>query len=318
VSSDGAITLYRDPRAIQSKTREGKRCLDGDGKPQAGGADLVQRDAAKRLRQASRASDFTFDPGHAGFIGAHVGTRDVVSQVAHGDGEGADQILFLTRRHPGIGNDHRFSAAMRQACGGVFQRHRPHQTNTFLQSNIRGHADAANRWPARHVVDDDNRFQPDGWCVEVHDSGRPQCIGEAKSVFHCRSSMSGGFRKRGERRDRRARSLNCADGRGSSPGCRCAGSILPGFPRRQGIETAGRYQHRTAMRSVAPLRLACWSHMIRTESPTYPRCQRSPLRPDRSLRCGPYDRCAPRTGTRRQPLDPSNPPQNHTPEVAGS
>ena len=124
------------------------RDVDRRDKAEAGGADLVERDAADLARQADGAAGLVLDPAHRQLVGAHVGAGDVVDEVGDRGGKGADQPLLVRGRHLGIGVDHRLAAAMRQARGGVLERHGAREPKGLLGAHVRRHADAADR-PAR-------------------------------------------------------------------------------------------------------------------------------------------------------------------------
>ncbi len=113
-------TLHRHARAGKFEIEVRQRGLDGYDQAEAGGAKFIQRNATQFARQPDGAADLVFDAGHGELIGAHVGTEDVILDIAERTGEGADAYLFVSRRHRRVGAQHGFAAAMRQAGRRIF------------------------------------------------------------------------------------------------------------------------------------------------------------------------------------------------------
>ncbi len=128
---NGAEALDGDARAFQLEPDEAARHVDAGRHAEAGGADLVERNAADRGRQSDRASGFVAHPSHAELVGSHVGAGDVVGEVADGIGKGAHDPLLVGGRHVRIADDDRLAAAVRQAGGGVLPGHRARQTGSI-------------------------------------------------------------------------------------------------------------------------------------------------------------------------------------------
>src|SRR5262245_34522473 len=150
--SDRAKTLYDNPRTPQVEVTKLPGYIQADTQAEPGGADLIERNPSDFWRQAHGAVDLILDPRHAAFVGAHVRTRDIFSDVLDGAGKRADQLFLLRHRHFGIADDHRFSTAMRQSCCRIFQSHRPRQPKGFFGADIGGHADPADGWPTSDIV----------------------------------------------------------------------------------------------------------------------------------------------------------------------
>ncbi len=206
VLADGTEALDRHPGALEIHPYLGPRHVDRRGEAEAGGADLVQRDAAELPRQAHRAADLVVDPAHRSLVGAHVGARNVVDEVGDRRREGADQLLLLPRVHLRVTVDHRFAAAMAEAGGGVLEGHRAGEAERLLGADVGRHADAADGRAAGDVVHRHHGPETDARAMDMQDLVRPQLVGEAKYVIHrtllvlaycgrSRSSMTA-FRKR--------------------------------------------------------------------------------------------------------------------------
>jgi len=82
-----------------------RRHLRGMAEAEAGGAELVERDAAELARQADRAADLVVHPGHARLVGAEVGAEDVVGGAAQCRREGTDQPLVSLAGNQPTGRD---------------------------------------------------------------------------------------------------------------------------------------------------------------------------------------------------------------------
>ena len=166
------------------------RHVDAGREPEAGRADLVERNAADGAGQTDGAAGLVLDPAHAELVRSHVGPGNVVGDIADGVGEGADELLLSLGRHARIAEDHRLAAAVRQAGGGVLPGHRAREPEAFLDRDIGRHAHAADRRTAGGVVDDDDRLQADAGPVNMDDPGRAELVGKSKHVFHWLSSGS--------------------------------------------------------------------------------------------------------------------------------
>ena len=160
------------------------RNIDGSNEAKPGSADLVERDTADLARQSDGTADLVLDPTHRQLIRTHVGSRDVIEEIADRRGERPDQALLVAQRHFGVGKDHRFTAAMRQAGCGILEGHRPCQSKGFLGADVGRHSHAADRRSAGDVVDRDDRLEPDGWTLNVDKLERSELVGEAKRFLH--------------------------------------------------------------------------------------------------------------------------------------
>ena len=178
--TDRAEALDDDPCPRQRQPDMLPRDIDRDRKAKAGSADLVEWDAADLSRQPDSTARLVLDPSHRQLVGSHIGPRDVIREIADRRGEGADQALLVLERHLGIGEDHRFAAAVRQSGNGILEGHRPRQPEGFLGADIGRHAHAADRRPAGDVVDRDDRLETDGGPVNVDELQAAQLIGQAK------------------------------------------------------------------------------------------------------------------------------------------
>jgi hypothetical protein len=187
VPSHRPEALHRHPRPLELDGAEALRDLPADRQPEAGGADLVQRDPPHLGGQADGAADLVLNPGHAPLVGAHVGARDVVGDLPETAGEGADQPLLLPGGHPRIAEDHGLAATVGEAGGRVLQRHGARKTECLFQAHVGGHAHPADRRPGRDVVDHQDRPEREGRLVQVDDLLRSQVVGETERVFHLRA-----------------------------------------------------------------------------------------------------------------------------------
>ncbi|MBS1138515.1 MAG: hypothetical protein H6R11_2469 [Proteobacteria bacterium] len=175
------------PRESAAATREvavAHRHLGGMEQPPAGGADLVQRNAAQRRRQAHRAADLVLDPGHAGLVRAHVRAEDVVLLVSQGVGEGTDQTFLAFARHARIAVEHRLAAAVGQAGRRVLQRHGAGEAEAFDGADIGRHAQAADGGAAGDVVHHQHGLQAEGRLMDMDDLGGTELVGVTEYVFH--------------------------------------------------------------------------------------------------------------------------------------
>jgi hypothetical protein len=168
VLADRAKALDRDPRALQRYPEMLPRHVDRAGETKAGGADLIERDAADLARQSDRAAGLVFDPSHCRLVGSHIRPRDIFVEIGDRGGEGSDQPRLLAQRHLGVCKDHRFAAAMRQTGGSALEGHCPRQPEGFLGADIGGHAHAADRRSASDIVDRDYRSETDRRPVDLY------------------------------------------------------------------------------------------------------------------------------------------------------
>jgi hypothetical protein len=166
------------------------RHVDRTSQPEAGRADLVERNAADLAWQPDRAARLVLDPSHRQLVGPHIRPRDVIREIADRRGESADQPLLVGERHLGIREDHRFAAAVRQPGRSILEGHRPCQPEGFLGADVWGHPHAADRRPAGDVVDRDDRLQTDGGPVNVDELEGSQLVGQAKRFLGSRATRS--------------------------------------------------------------------------------------------------------------------------------
>jgi len=71
------------------------RNIDGSNEAKPGSADLVERDTADLARQSDGTADLVLDPTHRQLIRTHVGSRDVIDEIA----DRPDQALLVAQRH---------------------------------------------------------------------------------------------------------------------------------------------------------------------------------------------------------------------------
>ena len=75
------------------------RNIDGSNEAKPGSADLVERDTADLARQSDGTADLVLDPTPRQLIRTHVGSRDVIDEIADRRGECPDQALLVAQRH---------------------------------------------------------------------------------------------------------------------------------------------------------------------------------------------------------------------------
>ena len=108
-----AIALNNDAGAFQIEIAEMARRIDADFEPKAGGADLIQGDAAEFSRQPHYPVNFIFNPGHALLICAHVRGEDIGLLVPQGAGQGPEQPLADMLKQA-YGNDDKTLQTLRE------------------------------------------------------------------------------------------------------------------------------------------------------------------------------------------------------------
>ncbi len=160
VMADGAEALHRDPRALQSQRPR----LPPPPRPRRRGRSRWRRSrraecrrsrAAGRRRGRSRRAPRPCSARRCPCRGRGCSRAD-----RRWRGEGAHQRApCRVGRHRRVGEDHRLAAAVRQAGGGVLQRHRAGESEALLERHVRRHAHAADRGAAGHVVDDHDGLQ---------------------------------------------------------------------------------------------------------------------------------------------------------------
>jgi len=182
--SDGAKALHRDPCSLKPDASDLFGRLGRCHEAVAGGADLIERNAADLAWQADGAADLVIHPGHGLFVGAHVGAGDIVDEVGDGASEGADQRFLLLRRHSRIGENDRLAAAMRQACRGILQRHGARQPGAFLKAHIRLHAGTADGRAGRHIVHHNDGLETHRRAMDMQDLARAELVGEIEGRRH--------------------------------------------------------------------------------------------------------------------------------------
>ena len=104
--------------------------------------------------------------------------------IADRRGEGPDQPLLVAQRHFGVGEDHRFAAAMGQTGRGILKGHCSRQPEGFLAADIGRHPNPADRRPAGDIVDRDHRLQADRRPGDLNDLDWSEILSKAKRVLH--------------------------------------------------------------------------------------------------------------------------------------
>lgn len=178
-------------RSLEIETNELARHIDCGGETEAGGADLIERNAADRARQSDGAPRLVLDPRHAELVGAHVRASHVVGDIADRAGEGADDSLPLIDRHARVAEDYSLGAPVRQAGGGVLPRHGACQTEALLERDVGRHAHASDCRPAGGVVDDENGFEPQRRPMDMNDARGAPGVRETKRILHQVLPVSG-------------------------------------------------------------------------------------------------------------------------------
>ena len=180
--ADRAEALDRDARALRAAVAVARGDLGGVAQPPAGGADLVERDAAERSRQADRAPDLVLHPRHAGLVGAHVGAEDVVVSRCAGRGRRRGSappcVLRGMRGSPHSTDLPPPCARPAAAFFRVMARARRKHSSTLTSGR---HAQAADRRAAGDVVHHQHRLQPERRLVDLDDLGRPEVIGKLEN-----------------------------------------------------------------------------------------------------------------------------------------
>jgi hypothetical protein len=184
-----AEAFDRHPRPGEGDPGLGRRDLGRDGDAPAGGADLVERDAAEHAREADGPIDLVLDPGHAALVGAHVGARNVFGERADRAREGADQALLVRRRPAGVGDDAGLAPAVWQAGRRVLHGHGPGEPGDLFERDVAGHAHPADGRSARDVVDDHDGLQPDPRVVDPHDLVRPELVTHPAAAAQVHSAV---------------------------------------------------------------------------------------------------------------------------------
>ncbi len=112
VHADRAEALDHQPCAVELQFRKLGGHFSRMTHAPAGGAQFVQRNSAQARRQADCAANLVVNPGHAAFIGAHVGSEDVFGGVAQRATHGPDQLLLVLGRGFGVAVQHALAAAV--------------------------------------------------------------------------------------------------------------------------------------------------------------------------------------------------------------
>ena len=167
VLADGAEALHHDARARELEANESPRGIDASRQSKPGGADLVERDAADRRRQADGSADLVLDPAHAQFIGSHIRPGHVVHLITDRIRESTDQLLLLYQGHARIAEDHRFAAAVSEARRCVLPCHCAGEAKALFGRNIGCHTHAADGGTTGGVIDDDDGAQVQRGAVDV-------------------------------------------------------------------------------------------------------------------------------------------------------
>jgi hypothetical protein len=124
------------------------------------------------------------DPAHADLVGAHIGPEDVVGDIGKRRRETADKTFLFRRRHLGVAEKDRFSAAMTQARSRVLQGHGTSQAKALLGRDVLGHTQPADGRPRGDIVDHQNTAQPDRRLLNVDYLRRPQIVAQRERIGH--------------------------------------------------------------------------------------------------------------------------------------
>lgn len=184
VHTDRAKALHRDPCAREIEPDMIGRDLGRGGNTEASGANFVEGNAALISGKTDGAPRLFLEPYHAGFVGAHIGARDIFIKTGDRPPEGTDEAFFLRPRHERIGRDDRLAAAMWQIrCRGL-EGHGTGETKGLFRSHIGRHPDAADSGPQSDVVDGDDRLEADRWVMEMDNELGAEIIGELEKIGH--------------------------------------------------------------------------------------------------------------------------------------
>jgi hypothetical protein len=184
VAADSAETLYDDPGSIELHIAELLRDLGRDGQAEPSCADFIERYATELPRQANCAANLVLEPGHGYFVRTHIGSGDVLLQIAYSGGKGTDESLFLGAWQRRIAEDHRLCTSVRQPRRGILEGHGASQAEAFFCAHIWRHTRATDRRPDRGIVDHDNGLEPEARLVDVDNLFRTQVVSVSESLLH--------------------------------------------------------------------------------------------------------------------------------------
>ncbi len=149
MGADRAKPLDDHLGAIQVDQAEVLGRLGGDGQPEGGGAQRIERDAPQDLREADDPTHLVVEIGHAGLVDAHVGSGDVVTYVGDGPSEGTNQSLLVGQRNVGIGDDAGLATSVAQPGRRVLVRHGPGEASNLVDRDGRPVPYGSHRSPAQ-------------------------------------------------------------------------------------------------------------------------------------------------------------------------